>query len=158
MEISTSTPKRSFMRRILRMMLLLPLAVVLGLVVSAPAASAATTDVTLHGSGSDWVAGKFADGNATYLRGDNHLETSLHVVSPYLFVGARGTVTTTIYADTPWGPYPLWQVAHGLTACSTTDPTCSSQPSQSWDDYPSYWDQQRIQQNASRMEVTVTVY
>ena len=104
------------------------------------------------------TTGKFADGNATYLRGDNHLETSLHVVSPYLFVGARGTVTTTIYADTPWGPYPLWQVAHGLTACSTTDPTCSSQPSQSWDDYPSYWDQQRIQQNASRMEVTVTVY
>jgi hypothetical protein len=101
--------------------------------------------------------GKFSDGSATWTRSNNQLVTSLHVSTPYLFVGARGTVTETIYGDTPWGRYPLWTVSHSLTACGKWDPTCSSDPSQTWTDYPNYWDAQRIQTYASSMDVTVTV-
>lgn len=126
--------------------------------VSPSAAPMSVTDGQLSGHNSSTLAnGKFSDGTATWTRSSNQLVTTLHVSTPYLFVAARGTVTETIYADTPWGKYPLWSVSHSLTACAKTDLTCSSDVSQTWTDYPSYWDAQKIQTYASSMDVAVTV-
>ena len=117
-----------------------------------------TSDGQLSDSDSSRDAnGKFAAGSATYTRSTNKLVTNLHVTTPYLFVGARGTLTATVYADTPWGPYPLWSVSKELTACGLWDPTCSSSPAQTWKDTPSYWDAQKVQQYASYVDVTVSV-
>ncbi|MFE4835871.1 hypothetical protein ACFRAU_14480 [Arthrobacter sp. NPDC056691] len=101
--------------------------------------------------------GKFSAGSATWTRSSNQLVTSLHVSTPYIFVAARGTVTATIYGDTPLGKIPLWSVSHDLTACAKADFTCSSDPSETWTDYPNYWDAQRIQMYGSSMEVTASV-
>jgi len=127
----------------------------------APASSAVIMSVT-DGQLSDSDVlrlsnGKYASGSATYTRSTNSMSTTLHVATPYLLVGARGTVTMTVYADTPFGRYPLWTFSHGLTACGLWDFTCSSSPTQTWKDTPSYWDAQRVQQYGSSVDTTVSV-
>lgn len=101
--------------------------------------------------------GKFADATSTYTRSTNKLVTTLHVATPYLFVAARGNVTTTVYADTPFGRTPVWQTTHSLQACGLWDPSCSSSPTQTWTDYPSYFNAQTIQTYASSIDAVVSV-
>ena len=137
-----------------------------GLVSSAAAAPAATnaavssyvTDPVLSDSASLRLSnGKYASGFATYTRSTNKLTSTLHVTTPYLFVGARGTITATVYADTPFGPMPLWTVSQALTACGLWDPSCSSSPAQTWTNTPSYFDWQKVQQYATFVDVSVNV-
>jgi len=66
--------------------------------------------------------GKRVSSTVFYNRAANRLTTTLNVSSPFLFYGARGTSTTTVYSAT-WAP--LWTVSHSLTACGVWD-GCSS--------------------------------
>jgi hypothetical protein len=107
--------------------------------------------------------GKVETGDATFTSRPGQtvnpvqLVTHLHISNPYWFVGARGSITVTIYHDTVWGPVAMWTVTHALTACGKTDPTCSSAPSGGWTDLPSARQITKFEKGANYMTVQLAL-
>ena len=101
--------------------------------------------------------GKYVSGSSTYTRNRNSMQSHLRVATPYLFVGARGTLTTTVYGKGKSGEYPLWVVSHSLPACGLLNRTCPHNAVSSWMDTPPSAAARRIQKEASFIVVKVTV-
>lgn len=101
--------------------------------------------------------GKYVSGTSTYTRNRNSMRSHIQVATPYLFVGARGTLTTTVYGKGKRGAYPLWVVSHSLPACGLLNPTCTHKAVSAWMDTPPSKAARKIQKEASSIVVKVTV-
>lgn len=159
------TPMNTRLVRFVRIVVLAVVALtMIGFGTSTATAAAVPPDKTYTWSGTYRTPdGKAEDGSATFtsrptsLVNPVEMKTHLHVSNPYWFVGARGSITATVYAHTIYGDVAVWSVRHDLTACAKTDPSCSSAPTGDWTDHPDLADVKKIQKGASYMVTTLTL-